>query len=146
MNTSFHAVCAAAAERWQVPALVVSDGDELVALGCDAGTRFRIASVTKPLTAHLALRLLDLDAPTGVWPEDGRVRHLLAHTSGFDCELPDRDNAKYASGDDALSRCVADIAAVRRFVGVETAWSYANSGYWLPGAPAPAAGRGGDGG
>jgi CubicO group peptidase (beta-lactamase class C family) len=133
MNTSFHAICAAAAERWEVPAIAVSDGHEVVALGCEPDTRFRVASVTKPLTAHLALRLLDLDAPTGVWPAEVRVRHLLAHTSGFDCELPDGDNAKYGTGDDALARCVADVASVRRFVGVDAAWSYANSGYWLAG-------------
>src|SRR5581483_5237486 len=126
-------VCEAAAERWQVPALVVGTGDETVAIGCDAGTRFRIASITKPLTAALALRFLDADEPTGVWPEDVRLRHLLSHTSGFDCELRDGDNAKYGTGDDALGRCVADLPRVRRFVGVDQVWSYANTGFWLAG-------------
>src|SRR2546423_6374257 len=126
MNTSFQAVCEAAAERWQVPALAVGTGDEVLALGCSAETRFRIASVTKPLTALLAVRLLDLDAGTGIWPDDVRVRHLLSHTSGFDCELPDGDNGKYGAGDDALARCVAALPGVRRLVGVETVWSYAN--------------------
>src|SRR5579885_2282856 len=106
MDTSFQAICEAAAERWQVPALVVSTGDRTVAVGCEPETRFPIASVTKPLVAALALRLLDLDAPTGVWPDDVRVRHLLSHTSGYDCELPDGDNAKYGAGDDALAACV----------------------------------------
>jgi D-alanyl-D-alanine carboxypeptidase len=133
MNTPFQAICEAARDRWDVPALVVGTDEEVVALGCGADTRFRIASVTKPLSALLASRLLDLDAPTGVWPDDVRVRHLLSHTSGFDCELPDGDNAKYGGDDDALARCVADLGGVRRFVGVETAWSYANTGYWLAG-------------
>jgi D-alanyl-D-alanine carboxypeptidase len=133
MNTSFQAVCEAAADRWEVPALVVGTGDELVALGCSAETRFRIASVTKPLTAFLALRLLDPEATTGIWPDDVRVRHLLSHTSGFDCELPGGDHETYGSGDDALARCVADLPGVRRLVGVDTVWSYANTGYWLAG-------------
>jgi CubicO group peptidase (beta-lactamase class C family) len=133
MNASFHAVCEAAAERWAVPALVVATHNELVAIGCEAETRFRIASVTKPLTALLALSLLELDEPTGVWPDDVRVRHLLSHTSGFDCELPDGDNAKYGSGDDALPRCIADLPQVRRLVGADVVWSYANTGYWLAG-------------
>ncbi len=131
MVTGFQGVCEEAAERWQVPALVASDGQEVVAVGCDARTRFRIASITKPLTALLALRLLDLDESTGVWPDDVRVRHLLAHTSGFDCELADGDNAAYGVGDDALARCVADLPGVPRLVGIDTVWSYANSGYWL---------------
>src|SRR5438132_8974759 len=131
MNTSFQAVCEAAAERWHVPALVVGTLDEVVALGCAPEARFRIASVTKPMTALLALRLLDLEATTGVWPDEVRVRHLLAHTSGFDCELPGGDSGTYGAGDDALARCVADLPRVRRFVGVDTIWSYANTGYWL---------------
>ena len=88
MNSTFQRVCEEAAERWSVPALAVGTWvgghAATLALGCDPATRFRIASVTKPLTALLAVELLDLDAPTGVWPEDVRVRHLLSHLSGFD--------------------------------------------------------------
>ena len=47
---------------------------ETAAVGCSADTRFRVASVTKPFTGTLALRLLDFDAATGVWPADVRVR------------------------------------------------------------------------
>jgi CubicO group peptidase (beta-lactamase class C family) len=67
-----------------------------------------------------------------VWPADVRVRHLLSHTSGFDCELGG-DYARFGDGDDALARCVADLPGVRRFFGVEEVWSYANTGYWLAG-------------
>jgi CubicO group peptidase (beta-lactamase class C family) len=131
MDTGFRSVCEAAAERWSVPALVVATGNETVSVGCDAATRFRIASITKPMTAFVVSRLLDLEAPTGIWPDDVRVRHLLAHTSGFDGELPDGDNGKYGDGDDALERCVGDLGEVRRFLGADTVWSYANAGYWL---------------
>ena len=92
-------MCEAAAERWSVPALAVgtwvAGRKETFTVGCDAATRFRIASVTKPLTALLAVELLDLEAATGVWPDDVRVRHLLSHLSGFDCELPERDLSRH---------------------------------------------------
>src|SRR3954470_4065480 len=135
MESPFQAVCEAAAEQWSVPALAVGisvgGAEETVVHGCDATTRFRIASITKPLTALLVASVLDLDATTGVWPDDVTVRHLLSHMSGFDCELPDGDNAKYGDGDDALARCVADLGGVRRLVGRDVAWSYANTGFWL---------------
>ena len=111
----------------------VGDDVSLIALGCEPGTRFRAASITKPFTALLACRLLDLDRGTGVWPDDVRVRHLLSHTSGFDCELPNGDLSRLGSGEDALGAAIAELPAVKRFVGVEEIWSYANTGYWLAG-------------
>jgi CubicO group peptidase (beta-lactamase class C family) len=120
-----------------VPALAVgtlADGRfETLALGCEPTTRFRIASVTKPIVAGLALSLLGLDETTGVWPDDVRVRHLLSHTSGFDCELSDRDYARFGQGDDALECCIDELPSVRRLFGIEDVWSYANTGYWLAG-------------
>lgn len=137
MNTRIQAACEAAAERWDVPAMAVGvsvDGREwVVALGCDPAARFRIASVTKPMTAALCVELLELEATSGLWPDDVRVRHLLSHTSGFDCELVGATNADFGDGDDALARCVATLGSVRRFVGSGEAWSYANTGYWLAG-------------
>jgi D-alanyl-D-alanine carboxypeptidase len=137
MNTSFQAVCEAAQAAWTVPALAVGtlvDGTvTAVHLGCDPGTRFRIASITKPIVATLAVDLLDLDEPTGVWPDDVRVRHLLSHTSGFECELADRDYGRFGRGDDALARCVAELPSVRRLRGSGEIWSYANTGFWLVG-------------
>jgi CubicO group peptidase (beta-lactamase class C family) len=135
MESRFQALAEDAAARWEVPALTVGllAGDETseLAVGCDGGTRFRIASVTKPMTARLALALLDPDEPTGVWPDDVRVRHLLSHTSGFACECGDL--ARFGDGDDALARTVSELPSVPRLVGLEKAWSYANSGYWLAG-------------
>jgi CubicO group peptidase (beta-lactamase class C family) len=132
---AFQAVCEAAAARWEVPALaagVLLDGHrETAAVGCDPDTRFRVASVTKPFTATLALELLDFDASSGVWPEDVRARHLLSHTSGYDCECGDL--ARFGDGDDALGAAVRELPSVRRLVGVDEVWSYSNAGYWLAG-------------
>ena len=61
------------------------------------------------------LDLLDLEATTGIWPDDVRVRHLLSHTSGYDGECGDL--ARFGFGDDALGRAVAELPeapAVRR--------------------------------
>jgi CubicO group peptidase (beta-lactamase class C family) len=136
LDSTFCRACDDAAARFGVPALVVGvagvDGTtELHAVGCEPDERFRIASVTKPMTASLAVRVLDLDAVTGVWPEDVRVRHLLSHTSGFGCE--NGDLARFGPGDDALGLAVAELPTVRRFLGVDESWSYANTGYWLAG-------------
>ena len=118
-----------------MPALaagVSTDGTiATAAVGCAADTRFRVASVTKPFTATLALGLLDLDATTGVWPEDVRVRHLLSHTSGYDSECGDL--ARFGDGDDALGAAVRELPSVRRWVGADELWSYSNAGYWLAG-------------
>jgi CubicO group peptidase (beta-lactamase class C family) len=137
MDARFQANCEAAALAWDVPALAagiaVGGTSETFAVGCDPATRFRVASITKPFTAMLALDLLDLEAGTGVWPADVQVRHLLSHTSGYDCELPERDLARFGDGDGALAAAVAELDSVRRFLGVEEIWSYANTGYWLAG-------------
>jgi CubicO group peptidase (beta-lactamase class C family) len=135
MNAPFSSQVEAAAGTWEVPALAAgcSVAGEAVtaAAGCEPETVFRVASITKPLTATLALELLDLDAATGVWPGDVRIRHLLSHTSGYDCECGDL--ARFGDGDDALAGVVTELPGVRRFLGVEQAWSYANTGYWLAG-------------
>jgi CubicO group peptidase (beta-lactamase class C family) len=136
MEARFQSVCEAAAVAWDIPALAVGtsigSAVEAAGIGCDPGTRFRVASVTKPFTATLALGLLDLEEATGVWPPDVRVRHLLSHTSGFDGECGDL--ARFGNGDDALAAVVAELPSVRRWLGVEQAWSYSNAGFWLVGA------------
>ena len=100
-------------------------------LGCDEDARFRIASITKPMTASLAVQLLDLDESTGIWPEEVRVRHLLSHVTGYDGEIGDL--ARFGDGDDALGAAVAELPSVERLVPLDAAWSYANTGYWLAG-------------
>lgn len=135
MDSTFRAVCEAAAAAWEVPALAagssVGGRVETAAVGCAVDARFRIASITKPFTATLALGLLELDEPTGVWAPEVRTRHLLAHTSGYDCEYGDL--ARFGDGDGALAALVSELSSVRRLVACEQAWSYANSGYWLAG-------------
>lgn len=135
MDSTFLQASEAAIERWAVPALVVESrvgGErEGFALNCDRGDRFRIASITKPMTAALAVQLLDLDEPTGIWPDEVRVRHLLSHTSGYAGEIGDL--ARFGEDDGALGRAVAELGSAHRPVGVEDAWSYANTGFWLAG-------------
>ncbi len=134
MDAPFSSHVEAAAAAWGVPALaagfsVAGEAAVTAATGCEVSSVFRIASVTKPLTATLALQLLDLETPTGVWPGDVRVRHLLSHTSGYDSECGDL--ARFGTGDDALAAVVAELPGVHRFLEVDRAWSYANTGYWL---------------
>ena len=135
MDSTFHAVCEAAAAARNVPALAagssVAGRVETAAVGCSAETQFLVASVTKPFTASLALGLLDPEEASGVWAPDVRVRHLLSHTSGYDCECGDL--ARFGESDGALAALAAELPSVRRLVGAGEAWSYANSGYWLAG-------------
>jgi D-alanyl-D-alanine carboxypeptidase len=137
LDTRFFELCEEVAARWRVPALavgVLADGAvETFAVGCDPDDLFRIASITKPMTAQLVVSVCDLDSTTGVWPDDVRIHHLLAHTSGFDSELPERDGSRFGSGDEALSLAVTELPGVHRFFGVDQVWSYANTGYWLAG-------------
>ncbi len=135
LDSRFFQACEAAAIEWDVPALALgaSVGGEVetFSVGCEVDTIFRVASITKPFTATLALELLDPQAATGVWPPDVRVRHLLSHTSGYDCELRAGDQARFGDGDDALAAQALELPSVRRFVGIEQCWSYANTGFWL---------------
>jgi CubicO group peptidase (beta-lactamase class C family) len=124
-----------AIERWRVPALSVATSvageRRQFQLGCDQDARFRIASITKPMTASLAVQLLDLDESTGIWPDDVRVRHLLAHVTGYGGEIGDL--SRFGESDDALGTAVAELPSVERLVPLDAAWSYANTGYWLAG-------------
>jgi CubicO group peptidase (beta-lactamase class C family) len=135
LDSSYLQASEAAALTWEVPALAlgVSAGGEVGthAIRCARDTVFRVASITKPFTAALSLGLLELEEPSGVWPADVLLRHLLSHTSGFDGDAGDL--GRFGAGDDALEVLVAELPKIRRFLGVEQAWSYANTGYWLAG-------------
>lgn len=81
---------AARIDLWPVDhastAIVGADGRILAAHG-DQQRSYRLASVTKLLSAYAALMAIEegaigLDDPAG--PEGATVRHLLAHTSGLD--------------------------------------------------------------
>ena len=121
---------------------VLSDGKQDVR-GYGAAvpeTTFRIASITKPLSATLALRLVDdgllaLDEPvTGLrLPWDGiTLRQLLSHQAGLAGGWS-KPLAEYGDGDDALRRFASD-EAVAAPVEPGKLFAYANPGYWLAGA------------
>jgi CubicO group peptidase (beta-lactamase class C family) len=131
-------------ERWHVPgvALGILDrgrvetwADGLASLETrepvTAETRSRIASITKPFTATLAMTavqdgLLSLDAPT----RDGLTpRLLLSHQAGLACEWPEPLD-RYGDGDDVLERLVKD-APEPGPSGSQGLFSYCNAGYWL---------------
>jgi CubicO group peptidase (beta-lactamase class C family) len=135
LDSSFLQAASAAALTWEVPALALGislAGEvETHGIGCEPDTLFRVASITKPVTAALSLGLLDLEEPSGIWPPDVRVRHLLSHTSGFDGDAGEL--GRFGDSDEALALVVAELPQIRRFLGVEQAWSYANAGYWLAG-------------
>jgi CubicO group peptidase (beta-lactamase class C family) len=128
LDASFLGVLEASAAEWDVPAVAVGvavGGDEeVVSVGCGPDTLFRAASITKPFTALLALELLGLEERTAVWAPDVRVRHLLSHTSGYDCEVEDTSS---------VDRLAEQLPRVRRWLGAEQVWSYSNAGYWLAG-------------
>ncbi|MCQ2000433.1 serine hydrolase domain-containing protein [Arthrobacter zhaoxinii] len=77
-------------ESWPVDnaaAAVVSAGGEMLGTAGEQDRRFPLASVTKLLSAYAVLVSLDegaleLDQPAG--PEGSTVRHLLAHSGGYD--------------------------------------------------------------
>lgn len=113
-------------------------------------TLFRVASITKPFTATLAMTLvndgvLDLDRPIVEYlpelslsdAEPARqaaitMRHLLSHTAGIDCEL-DADLATVGAGDDALSQAIAMFGGLHQWGEPGEIMSYGNTGFWLAG-------------
>jgi CubicO group peptidase (beta-lactamase class C family) len=118
--------------RWSVPGLAVGvlrDGEVVVAadgvreLGRDDPVTpdgvFRVASITKPFTATLAMTLvqdglLDLDAPASGEQPEATIRQLLSHQGGLACERPEPIDE----------------------VGLGELFSYSNAGFWLVGATA----------
>ena len=113
-----------------------------------ADTLFQLCSVTKPMTAALALGLVEegligLDEPVATYlPElaladrEARngltLRHLLVHTSGLAGEWPG-ELAGYGAGEDALARLIADYPQLTQYAPLGAYWGYCNPGYWLAG-------------
>jgi CubicO group peptidase (beta-lactamase class C family) len=136
----FEAVDEDAFERYGVSALALAvDGGER-GYGVPPETTFRVASITKPIVAAAAMRLVEegrlaLDEPLpGLrLPWEGvTLRHLLSHQAGLAAgwRVPLEE---YGEGDDALRR-LAQEAAVGGPVGPGRLFTYANPGYWLTGA------------
>jgi CubicO group peptidase (beta-lactamase class C family) len=141
---------AAARRRWNVPGMAVAildDGSVVSAADgvCDldgdapvsAETLFRVASVTKPFTATLAMTLvqdglLALDEPPPASRVGATIRQLLSHQGGLACEWPKRVD-RFGDGDDALLR-LSEGEPERLPVGPGELYSYCNVGFWLVGA------------
>ena len=149
-----------AAERHGVPGAAVAVGADGALVEAATGvvnrnTRvettpdsvFQIGSVTKVWTAALVMQLVgeglvELDAPVRRYlPEFGvldpaaseavTVRHLLAHTGGFDGDLFE-DTGR---GDDAVGKLVAFMRNnARQLSAPGTLFSYCNSGFVALGA------------
>ena len=123
MNTSFHARLrggggAPGRCRRSPSAARSADDVSVVALGCDADTRFRVASITKPFTAMLALRAArPRTTPTGVWPADVRVRHCSPTRPASTASCRAANCARSATATVRCQRASRSCPAVRRFVG-----------------------------
>jgi CubicO group peptidase (beta-lactamase class C family) len=141
---------AEAREHWTVPGIAVGllyDRETMFAADgvCELGreqqvtpeTAFRIASITKPFTATLALSLaqdglLALDEPPAGSRVEATIRQLLSHQGGLACEWPPALE-ELGKGDDGLQR-IAEEEPPRLPVGPGELFSYCNVGFWLVGA------------
>lgn len=108
-----------------------------------ADTLFQIGSTTKTITGTIVMQLVekglvDLDAPVKTYlPElrladkaaEGSVtmRHLLTHMGGWAGDF----FRETGSGDDALTRYVAEMADLEQLAPVGTVWAYNNAGFGL---------------
>jgi len=141
---------AEARQRWNVPGIAVGvlrtgeavavadgvaslDGEEPIS----PETVFRIASISKPFTATLAMTLvqdglLGLDEPPPASPVDATLRQLLSHQGGLACEWHEPID-RFGEDDDALLELL-DGEPEQLPVGPGELYSYSNGGYWLVGA------------
>ncbi|MBX3012680.1 MAG: beta-lactamase family protein [Caldilineaceae bacterium] len=108
-------------------------------------TLFQIGSITKTMTATVAMRLveqgkLDLDTPIQAYLPSFRLqdaaataqvtlRHLFTHTGGW---LGDYFEDT-GMGDDALARYVGKMAALPQLTPLGALWSYNNAAFNLAG-------------
>jgi CubicO group peptidase (beta-lactamase class C family) len=138
---------AQARQRWSVPGIavgvledgaVVSVADGVLELGrpdpVSPDTIFRIASITKPFTATLAMTLvqeglLALDEPPPGTPVEATVRQLLSHHGGLASEWPEPLDAM-GDDDGALLRITEGRPAALP-VGPGELFSYCNTGFWF---------------
>ena len=114
-------------------------------LEVDAGTLFQIGSITKTVTATIAMLLvdqgeLDLHVPVRQYLPELRLadeevasrvtmRHLLTHTGGwFGDHFSDPSR-----GDDALERVLGELAELPQLAPLGEIWSYCNSGFYVAG-------------
>ena len=115
------------------------------ALTVTEDTLFQIGSISKTMTATIAMRLvemgkLDLDKPVCHYLPDfqmqdqtaqaqATVRHLFIHTAGWVGDYFENTGR----GDDALARYVANMAALPQQAPLGALWSYNNASFSLAG-------------
>lgn len=115
------------------------------ALPVHEDTLFQIGSISKTMTATIAMRLvemgkLDLDMPVRHYLPDFRmqdaaaqakatVRHLFIHTAGWVGDYFENTGRS----DDALARYVANMAALPQQAPLGALWSYNNASFSLAG-------------
>lgn len=108
-------------------------------------TLFQIGSITKTMTATIAMRLveqgkLDLDTPIRQYLPELRLQdedaamhatlhHLFTHTGGWVGDYFEDTGL----GDDALARYVANMAGLPQLTPLGTLWSYNNAAFSLAG-------------
>ena len=163
LSADLHTFAEASLAKWHVPGAaigILKDGEmRFAAFGRSRldvpyptthDTLFRVASITKPFTATLAMTLvndglLDLDRPIaeylpGIalsdadddWQDAITMRHLLSHTAGIDCELP-VNLAVLGNGDEALADAVGFYGGLHQWAKPGQIMSYGNTGFWLAG-------------
>jgi CubicO group peptidase (beta-lactamase class C family) len=110
-------------DTWPVQraAAAVVTGDGVVATHGDAGHQFRMASVTKLLTATAAMVAVEEGVVTLDAPVDGRgatLRHLLAHAGGYPfggsapVSAPGRRRIYSNTGIEVAARAVESAAGI----------------------------------
>ena len=115
------------------------------ALPVNEDTLFQIGSITKTMTATIAMRLvemgqLDLDTPIRHYlpqfqmqdaeaQQKATVRHLFTHTAGWVGDYFENTGR----GDDALARYVANMSDLPQQAPLGSLWSYNNAGFSLAG-------------
>lgn len=143
-----------ARRRWHVPGMAVAvRGPDSLVTSADgvyelAGDRpvspetvFRVASITKPFVATLAMTLvrdglLALDEPPPGSRARATVRQLLGNVGGLASDWPGRPD--FGDDEHALARLAAAEPPLLPFEPGEL-FSYANAGFWLVGAAVAAA-------
>ena len=138
-------VARTARERWNVPGIAVgllrdgrvetfADGVASLETGAPVTpeTRFRLASISKPFTASLALTLVQDDLLSLDEPLRGRwtPRALLSHSAGLASEWPE-PLADTDDDDGALERLLASSDPAAGPAGTEGMYSYCNAGFWV---------------